>query len=54
MFHTSNPIIKHKAGLLNLASDLLQNFKTSLKPARLWACRETRFIAIKSSLKPMV
>ncbi len=22
MFHTSNPIIKHKAGLLNLAEEL--------------------------------
>ena len=29
MFHTSNPIIKHKAGLLNLAS--LQNVSKACK-----------------------
>lgn len=32
MLHTNNPIIKHKAGLLNLARGLI----TSQKPARLW------------------
>ena len=30
MFHTSNPIIKHKAGLLNLASEL-QNVSKACK-----------------------
>jgi hypothetical protein len=28
MFHTSNPIIKHKAGLFNLVSEL-QNFSSA-------------------------
>ena len=34
MLESNNPIIKHKAGLLNLAEELV----THLKPARLWVC----------------
>ncbi|GAL32617.1 hypothetical protein JCM19240_6049 [Vibrio maritimus] len=44
MLHTSNPIIKHKAGLLNLAEEL----GNVSKPARSWAYQETLSIVIKS------
>lgn len=52
MFHTNSPAIRHKAGLLNLAC--FQDFKISLKPARLCACQEIRFIAIRNSFKRLV
>ncbi|ESM24425.1 hypothetical protein L403_04719 [Escherichia coli BWH 32] len=40
MLHTTNPVIKHKAGLLNLAEDSV----TYQKPVKSWAFRVIRFI----------
>ncbi|OKW60008.1 transposase [Escherichia coli] len=37
MLHTTNPVIKHKAGLLNLAEELSNVSKS-------WAFRVIRFI----------
>ncbi|CAH5764418.1 hypothetical protein AI2994V1_4611 (plasmid) [Escherichia coli] len=40
MLHTTNPVIKHKAGLLNL----LKNSATYQKPVKSWAFSVIRFI----------
>jgi Integrase core domain. len=40
MFHTNNPIIKHKAGY----SILLKNWEMFQKPVKSWAFHEIRFI----------
>ena len=50
MYLTHNLIIKHKGGLLNLASEL----QSVSKACKIMACHATHFIAIKSWLKPMV
>lgn len=42
MLHTTNPVIKHKAGLLNLAEELC-NLSKAWKS---WAFRVIRFIVI--------
>ncbi len=42
MLHTTNPVIKHKAGLLNLAEEKAQ--ATYQKPVKSWAFRVIRFI----------
>ncbi|CQI96580.1 Uncharacterised protein [Yersinia frederiksenii] len=47
MLHTDNPIIKHKAGLLNLAEELGNVSKS-------WVYHATRFIVIKSWPKKAV
>ncbi len=49
MLHTSNPIIKHKAGLLNLAEEL-GNISRACK---VMGVHEILFIVIKNSLKPV-
>ncbi len=47
MLHTSNPIIKHKAGLLNLAEEL----GNVSRACKVMGSHETLFIAIKDWLK---
>lgn len=44
MLHTNNPIIKHKAGLLNLAEEL----GNVSRACKVMGVGEIRFIAIKS------
>lgn len=50
MNYTNNPIIKHKAGLLNLAEELGNVSKAS----RLWVYPEIHSTATKSLLKTVV
>jgi len=47
MFHTHNPIIKHKAGLLNLAKEP----GNVSKACKIMGCHAIRFIAIRKWLK---
>ena len=41
MLNTTDKIIKHKTGLLNLAEELGNVSKACQVPARSWACRAT-------------